>query len=80
MASIGADEMTWERMLEIEPTLAAIMAEADKVPGGPNLWPVYSAFKRRLSMLVGWDARNPLLSDCSAYDLAISKLCDALQI
>jgi len=73
---------TWTRLVEIEPRLAVIEAEIRAIRPGRNfcanaVWYGYHkrpSLKEKMSRLVGWDAANPLLRDCEAYDAAYEHL------
>jgi len=75
--------MTWEQITQLEPRLAAMKAEAQKVkdPGGPafcanSIW--YNQFKCRLITLVGWGAAETELQSSQAYDLAYKTIYNQL--
>ena len=72
--------LTFANLVEIEPRLGELLAEAQAVSsaGNPNfcanrVW--YgngdrNGLKQKVEKLVGWEAENPQLTTESAYDLA----------
>lgn len=73
---------TWQRLVEIEPRLAALEGEIRAIKPGRGfcanaVWYGYArrpSLKDRMSRLVGWDATNPALRDPKAYDVAYQHL------
>ena len=66
----------------IAPALLAIRADArranrDVAAGRRRKWPAWSAIKRRLERVVGWNARDPELAD--AYDVCYRHLLDIFE-
>jgi hypothetical protein len=68
----------WQAMLEAEPRLRELIAEAELI--GSSDWHDYEQFKRRLSKLVGWFADKPELRTCEAYSLGIDMIVEALKL
>jgi hypothetical protein len=62
--------LSWQSLVEVEPNLTLIAARAN---GGGD-WRCWSNIKSDLSQLVGWDARNPELRSCEAYELAYAEV------
>ncbi len=91
MAAIRAREAAWDRLVDDEPRLAELLAEARTVrdEGGSyfcanEVWYGYGdprrGFKARLLPLVGWERRDgpDLLRTEQAYDVAYGFIYDAL--
>jgi hypothetical protein len=70
------EAMTWSRMVEIEPSLARLRQRAVQLPYS---WPNYERLKTALKSLVGWDARNPRLRTCEAWNCAHPVILAALE-
>ncbi|HPA14894.1 MAG TPA: hypothetical protein PKV75_06440 [Desulfobacterales bacterium] len=75
-------DMTFQEMCEIDPRLKDLERDILKFRDArrrvKNIdW--YHCFKPRLSMLVGFDAKTPMLSSCECYDVAYRHLYDLLQ-
>ena len=74
--------MTWNEIIKIESSLAALLKEAKKVDGrdkhfcANKVW--YSRFKPRLVYLVGFSARNLELRSSQVYDIAYRKIYNVL--
>lgn len=87
--ALPAHELSWKRIVEIEPRLVAaeelIEALADK--GGKSFcanrhWYGYFdpefSFKERVNRYTGWFAERPELRSEAAYDIAYEHLYDLL--
>jgi hypothetical protein len=87
--ALPAEELSWERIVEIESRLKAaerdIKAVADK--GGRSfcanaIWYGYLdpgfSFKARVNRYTGWHAEAPELRSMAAYDMAYDYLYDLL--
>ncbi len=73
------ERMTIERIIAIEPRVARVLDEAKRRPyREEDLDGLYSEYKARLSLLVGWSSPHKKLRTCRAYDIMIRALCDAL--
>lgn len=73
-------EATWLWMCQLEPELIQIETAA-RLATGDNRDALYVHFKKRLSAVVGWKAGNrahPDLCDSRCYEIAIDKICAAL--
>lgn len=75
------EELTLERIFELEPDA---QTEIDRIVKRVNeydtVWHAYSACKKAVENMVGWDADRPELRTGRAYDLAIGYIVDKLQI
>ena len=86
----SADEMFFQRLLELEPSLADLYAEVQAVQDDPALpsfcanrvWYADGGFKDRLVHLVGWGRRDlpadAVLRSRRAYDVAYERLYEVL--
>jgi len=74
--------MTFKQMTAIEPELRDLLREARQVKArgesfcANKIW--YRDFKPRLLRLVGWEARQFQLRTSSAYDIAYTRIYNAL--
>lgn len=70
----------WRTILELEPCVAQIIADARSVSTkSASFWTSYGRLKRRLNQYVGWNARRPELRGEVAYELAMKKLIEAME-
>ena len=75
--------MTFEEMVEIEPLLGSLKFEAEihnHIPSieRERLW--YRDLKKRMSKMVGFEAKDERLSSCECYDTAYQTLIKALKV
>ena len=70
--------ITINQIYAIEPRVKQVIDKA-KEEENPN-WETYSHYKAVLSSLVGFNAEKGELRSSKAYELAIKKLCDVLQL
>lgn len=74
------ERLTIEQIEAMEPEVTAILAEAKgQSHRREELDRLYSAFKYRLSGLVGWDSPHKELRGCDEYLTVTKALCDALE-
>lgn len=59
---------------EIEPRIAAIVRDAERLRKGRRNWRNYEALKCRASRLVGWFAADARLRSCEAYDVVLAAI------
>jgi hypothetical protein len=91
MMPVTTEKLTWRDLVRLEPRLGELEREARAVRRSPRARdPHFCAndswygrrgwigFKPRLLWLVGWEARNPALRTCQAYDIAYRYLYDLL--
>jgi hypothetical protein len=78
-------KLTWERLVEMEPRLEALLFDAKasrpRRKRGFNYELAWCEFKLPVAKLVGWHRRDdcdPLLKSQAAYDVAYWKLYHAL--
>lgn len=89
--ALPAEELSWRRLVEIEPELTLIereiqalrpLAAEDERFCANSHWYGYDdpkrGFRNRMMELVGWTARSPLLRSEAAYNLAYEHLYDLL--
>jgi hypothetical protein len=83
--AIPAGELSWPRLLEEEPELLDVFAELQRTPGTSDYerWHAFgkrhdTSPKARLSELVGWRARNPMLRSQRAYEMVMERMWDLL--
>ena len=78
---------TWTKMCHVEQDLLGLYIDAmnrtrdeesknKRCVCANHIW--YQDFKPRLRLLVGWEARNPLLWSSECYDVAYQKIYDAM--
>jgi hypothetical protein len=73
---------TWENLAAIEPMLSQIERDAMSLRRGKRRsvrLRYYERFKRRVSCYVGWHARDSRLASSTCYEIAISRIVDALE-
>jgi hypothetical protein len=80
----SSSRVTWRTLVRIEPALAALETEIRALRPAPGerfcangCWYGFRGhrgIKPRLERLVGWDAVDPRLATCQAYDLAYDHL------
>jgi hypothetical protein len=87
--ALPARELSWERIVEIEPRLRqaemelSAMTRKNKKPFCANaIWygyrdPAFS-YKERVNRYTGWHAEKPELRSPAAYDIAYDHLYDLL--
>ncbi len=89
MDAILEKDLTWEKLVEIEPRLGQLLAEVRKVKDDKqmagfcanNVWfgnNRHHGFKPRMYVLVGRASVHPQLRSSTAYSMAYAKLYDAL--
>ena len=73
---------TWESLTRIEPGLAALerRIQSSQPASRQDFWRQWEDYKRQLAALVGWSARNPILSDPGVYERACRKLFDVAEL
>ena len=71
------ESYTLAEIIIMEPRVGELLEEA-KHDHRRNRDRQYVVYKRLLSNLVGWWAKNRYLSSSDTYDAAIKALCDAL--
>ena len=75
---------TWTDIIVIEPCLANLESEilytTPPKPMSYEFWTAWEGYKRRMSRLVGWDARRPELASPALYDMAYRHLYDLYEI
>lgn len=73
--------LTISEIAAIEPRIAKVLRRARRIrrrrPAG---WPDYSKLKMELYKLVGFYSPHKELRTCTAYETAITALCDALKL
>lgn len=75
--------LDWQRIVSIEPQLAALAAEAaaSRIPTSScDFWPHWSRIKQRLSKFVGWDSRHAELSTCDAYEASYLHILELYEL
>ena len=91
MAVVMAEQMTWNRLTELEPRLLALEAEIRKIKRPRRgafcanaVWYGYAAnsqrggFKGKLARLIGWDASLLAVANARAWDTAYQHLYSLL--
>ena len=73
-----APPLPWSAMIEIEPRLAEIIADAAQLGGGD--WEDYRWYADVLSRFVGWDAADERLRDPLFYSESTRRLVEALRL
>lgn len=75
------EELTLERIFALEPDAQReIDRIAKHVEDYDTVWHAYSACKKAVENMVGWDAGKPELRTGRAYDFVIGYIVDKLQI
>lgn len=84
--AIETKTWTWEELVKLEPRLAQLEAEIRLIKPSPGfcasaMWYGNArrpGLKAKMCVLVGWDAKNPVLRGYEAYDTAYAHLYSLL--
>lgn len=73
---------TLDQVIRLEPRVRHLLAEAVCLARAraSQRWRYYDQAKAKLSALVGWHSRHPVLADSRHYEVADQALCKALRI
>ena len=74
------DDPSIQEMVVIEPELLQVLSIASDPEPRENRWISYSALKRMMRNLVGWDARQSELRSTRHYNLMIRAIDDLLPL
>ena len=72
---------TWEELVEYESSLETVALIAELLKGNRNkIWEIYDFLKFAVSHLVGWSSGLRCLRTSNAYEAAMCKISDTLEV